>query len=688
MFTIYSDNTLIYDDTSTDPSLKLISPKLSLAQSSAGSLTFTVPPGNAGYNSLDRLTSFIRVFKNTQSGPYWEGRILTEATDFWNCKQITCEGILGVLNDTIQPPNHYQNQTARSFLTALLDVHNAKVEAWKRIYVGVTDAQMTSSHRYTNYESTLECINDKLLSKEGGYIQIRNENGTRYLDYLTNYPQENTQKIEFGKNLLDFSKSFSSEDFCTVLVPRGAELGEGPYEALVPYVDVSSVNNGSIYVTLTNADFDTPPDVLPVDEFGWIEAVHDWEDVYLPQNLLTKAKQYLKDQQFDNMQLSVNAVDMRYAGAQYEQIDLNDSVRVVSAPHGLDRLFPVTKLDIPLDAPESTQFTLGTTVQVSLTHRDKKNISAVKNEIAQLPTKQSIVAEAKAQAATMIESAIEGYVTIIHNEETGSEELVISNTPDYRTATRIWRWNVNGLAFSDQGYNSGNYKLALTADGKINADLISTGTLLADLIKAGVLQDQVDGTRFYLNLATGELRIKMVSDLSTALSTEVTNRQNAISAEATARQNGDTAAASSAYNNAVSYTDTQLIAVNGDISSIITSVDNLSDSISETVQTAVEQTAEGLETRITRTENNLGTVTTNLTRFTFDSSGLEIRGTAGSDNAYLKLASDRVGLWAAGNERLWLTQTGANAENFNATKTVAVGDFIWEKYDGGFRLRK
>ena len=515
MFTIYSDNTLIYDDTSADQSLRLISPKLSLSQNSAGSLTFTVPPGNAGYNSLDRLTSLIRVFKNTQADPYWEGRILTETTDFWNCKQITCEGILGVLNDTIQPPNHYQNQTLRSFLTALLDIHNSKVEAWKRIYVGTTDAQLSSSHRYTNYESTLECINDKLLSKEGGYIQIRNVNGTRYLDYLTNYPQENSQKIEFGKNLLDFSKTFSSEDYCTVLVPRGAELGEGPYEALVPYVDVSSVNNGSIYVTLTNDDFETPPSVLPVDEFGWIEAVHDWEDVYLPANLLTKAKQYLKDQQFDNMQLSVNAVDMRYAGAQYEQIDLNDTVRVVSSPHGLDRLFPVTKLEIPLDAPESTQFTLGTNVQVSLTHRDKQNVTAIKNEIAQLPTEQSIVAKAKSEAASMIESAVEGYVTIIHNEETGSEELVISNTPDYLTATKIWRWNVNGLAYSNQGYNSGTYRLALTADGAINADLISTGTLQADLMTAGVLQDQHGGNTFYLDLTNGTLRIGSLDALST-----------------------------------------------------------------------------------------------------------------------------------------------------------------------------
>ena len=516
MFKIYTDDLLMYDDESHLESLKVVSPKLTLSQSSAGTFTMTVPPTNVGYDHLERLTSWIRIFKNTSEDPYWEGRIISETTDFWNCKKITCEGILGVLNDTIQPPYHYQDQTARSFLSALLDIHNEKVDAWKKIYVGNTDSQLTYDHRYTNYESTLECITDKLVEREGGYIQIRYDDGKRYLDYLTTYDSENSQKIEFGKNLFDFSKSFSSEDYCTVLVPRGMQLGEGPYEALIPYVDVKTVNNGSIYVTLTDDDFDTPPDVLPVEEFVWIEAVHDWEDVSLPSNLLKKAKDFLKSVQFDNMKLEVSALDMRYAGAQYEEINLNDTVRVKSTPHGLDRLFPVTKLDIPLDAPENTTFTLGTDVKVSLTHREKNIQSVIKNEIASIPSETHLTEKIRADAASEIDNALTGYINVIRNPVTGAEEFIVSTLPNYLDPqAQLWRWTANGLAYYPNGYaHPENAAIAITDQGTISADLISAGTLIADIIKAGILKDQdTNGNRFYFNVKTGELRIKSVSDL-------------------------------------------------------------------------------------------------------------------------------------------------------------------------------
>lgn len=855
MFRIYTDNILMYDDTSTLESLKVVSPKLSLSQSSAGTFTMTVPPGNAGYDHLDRLTSWIRIFKGDQEVPYWEGRILSETTDFWNCKQITCEGILGVLNDTIQPPNYYQNQSIRTFLTALLNVHNSKVENWKKIYVGTTEGSISSNHRYTNYESTLECINDKLLEKEGGYIQLRTDpvNGKRYLDYLVNYPAENAQKIEFGKNLLDFSKSFSSEDFCTVLVPRGAQLEEGDYDALVPYVDVSSVNGGSIYVTLTNADFQTPPSVLPVDEFGWIEAVHDWEDVEEPANLLSKAKAYLKDIQFDNMELTVNALDMRYAGAQYEEINLNDSVRVVSAPHGLDRLFPVTKLDIPLDSPESTQFTLGTSVKVSLTHRNNDIQNAIKNEIAQLPTEQKITEKAKSDAADLLESAIKGYVTIVYNEETGSQELVISTTPNYLDPTaKIWRWNANGLGYSPNGYNSGNYTIAITSNGAINADFVSTGALNADLITAGILRDQVDGTKFYLNLENGDVSIGSLDTLTTnfnnfktqvedmgtrnylpavidssygsisncsytydqnsgkyvltataassdnftqvaatvagasadvskligekmilhadsivksnancdprvyviftnssgsqvlseyidpttlsktvtvptsavrsrivvrmaqtktavaagntltvigaklekgeiatdwtpAPEDEASIRAKAISAEATARVSGDEGtitSINSIYSSKFEKYDNQ-------ISTALQEIQNFPDGARNIFQSEFQQTAQEYTMRFQTIEGELDGINDNLAAFRFSADGLEIKGTRDSaSGSSLELKSDKVSLKQNGTERLWLTADGANAQSFNATNSVVVNDFIWERYPNGFRLRK
>jgi phage-related protein len=69
----------------------------------------------------------------------------------------------------------------------------------------------------------------------------------------------------------------------------------------------------------------------------------------------------------------------------------------------------------------------------------------------------------------------------------------------------VWRWNVGGLGFSSNGYN-GPYETAITADGQIVADFITSGSLVANIIKAGVIQSQ-DGSSYW-DLETGEVVLR------------------------------------------------------------------------------------------------------------------------------------------------------------------------------------
>ncbi len=55
-------------------------------------------------------------------------------------------------------------------------------------------------------------------------------------------------------------------------------------------------------------------------------------------------------------------------------------------------------------------------------------------------------------------------------------ELFISDNEDIDKAQHIWRWNINGLGYSSTGID-GPYGLAMTMDGKIVADFITTGTM-------------------------------------------------------------------------------------------------------------------------------------------------------------------------------------------------------------------
>lgn len=124
MYKIYADNILIYDDTSDDFNLKLTAATLSLEDNAAGSLEFTMPITNAGYNSIQRMRTSIRVDRDGDL--IWFGRPLSESTDFYKNKTIFCEGALGYLNDTFQPVAEYHDITLYQFLEIILQIHNNK----------------------------------------------------------------------------------------------------------------------------------------------------------------------------------------------------------------------------------------------------------------------------------------------------------------------------------------------------------------------------------------------------------------------------------------------------------------------------------------------------------------------------------------------------------------------------------
>lgn len=75
-----------------------------------------------------------------------------------------------------------------------------------------------------------------------------------------------------------------------------------------------------------------------------------------------------------------------------------------------------------------------------------------------------------------------GYVVFQRNAQGQPYEILVMDQPTIDTATKVWRWNSGGLGYSGTGYN-GPYTTAVTQDGAIVADFITTGTLNAALVK-------------------------------------------------------------------------------------------------------------------------------------------------------------------------------------------------------------
>lgn len=491
MYSIYADGVCIYSDVFALESMKVLSPKLVLEDNGAGSLSMKLPPMNVGYESIIRMITDISVQKDGEE--IWAGRVLSESKDFWNNRDLYCEGEMAFFNDSSQPPAEYRGLSVRAYLERLIAVHNSKVAANRQFSLGaVTVVDKNFPIYYTNYEKTMEILNT-LVEQYGGHLRVRKVNGVRYLDYLTEYPDTCSQVIQFGSNLIDFTRKWDSTEFATVIVPLGNRLEDSPIEALDAYLTVESVNRGSMYVQSNEA----------VAAYGWIEKTVTWDDVSDPAVLLEKAKTYLTDIQFDNLELELSALDLHYLDVKTEAVKLLDEIRVISRPHGLDRMFPVKKLDIPLDNPEQTQFTLGDAVKTSLTSVNNQTSAAILQKIEALPKAHSILKEAKENATQIMNMATTGYITIT-KDQYGSETLYISNVRDYTKADKLWKWNMNGLGYSNDGGKT--FGLAITMDGSIVADYITTGVLNADVIRAGTLKDY--GGNFILDFETGKLTMK------------------------------------------------------------------------------------------------------------------------------------------------------------------------------------
>lgn len=490
MYRVYCNNSPLYD--LRDEDLVLISPIVKIGENTAGSFEFSILPKHPHYEEVNELTSVITAYDGDEE--IFCGRVVEITKDLYNRKKVICEGELAYFNDSIQRPARYQGLTVRGYLETLVNIHNQQVKNQgidKTFKVGAVTVQDKNDYvyKYTNWESTLEVIKTDLLKTYGGYLRIRKENGVRYLDYLADYPNTNTQVIEFGSNLLDFTHDMVASDIVTAVIPLGARLEDvTEVEGLDAYLTIKDINGGVDYVYSQEA----------VKSYGWIFKTVKWDDVHVADNLLKKGNEYLTDIQFAQITLTVSAVDLHMLHVDMERIKVLDEIRVTSSPNGLDRFFPVSEMTIYLDKPSNNKLTLGTSYSKnSLSTKTESNMTSIKDKIDSLPNKSEILEEARENASQLIHSATNGHVV------TTADEQLIMDTADKKTARKLWRWNLNGLGYSKTGYN-GTYDTAITMDGQIVGERLIGGSVTADKLsvsyKSSVekqISDAIDDSNDY-----------------------------------------------------------------------------------------------------------------------------------------------------------------------------------------------
>jgi len=203
-------------------------------------------------------------------------------------------------------------------------------------------------------------------------------------------------------------------------------------------------------------------------------------------NLRAHAKEYIESYQLGvpdiNITLAFKQIwhSPEYAkSAGFERVALCDTVTVFFENLGINAEAKVIKTEYDSLEERFSKIEVGD-VKSNLAD----TVSGIKESISE--TQQSIKENEKnayvdlqnaiTNATNRITGNSGGYVVLY--PANNPREILIMNTPSKETATSVWRWNSSGLGYSKTGYN-GEYGLAMTMDGAINADFITAGTIKA-----------------------------------------------------------------------------------------------------------------------------------------------------------------------------------------------------------------
>lgn len=292
--------------------------------------------------------------------------------------------------------------------------------------------------------------------------------------------------IRYGKNLTDLKQDENCSNVYT-----------GVYAY---YSGGNGIVETSPKVTPAPGTYDYTR-VLPLD------LTAEFKEAPTAETLKAAAEQYMSDHNIGVPEVSLNVSFVQLEQTQeykdlalLERVELCDTVTVIFERLGVNATAQVTSTvyNVLIDAYDSV--TIGNVRKnVAMT------IAEQAQEIAKGPDLTALQA-AVIEATELITGNQGGYV-VIHSSTGGKtpDEILIMDQPDIESAVQVWRWNKSGLGYSSSGYN-GPYGLAMTIDGKINADFITTGGMDAARITAGMLQSK-DG-RFLIDLTANTITMK------------------------------------------------------------------------------------------------------------------------------------------------------------------------------------
>lgn len=362
----------VYDPERVSEGLIVTAAKFTNEVDKAGECSFTIPKSHPQYNNFRKITTQIEIRQDNKV--VWFGRVYSIRRDFFMNKTVTCEGALAFLEDICLMPFHYcekklittggyfndyviVTKTKWEHLEYILKIYNGRCHPHRRIEF--TTTLLDELHVYpeingtTSYSSIMTEIRDKIIgdydfvlmcsyySEDGGLPKISVN--------ITRMPtEEGSQKIEFGKNLIDFEEFVDASNVYNTVIPVGAgnisifsDNGEDEFSPL-PLEDRAYYVHGG----------------LDSDINGMIDKVIEFDTITDRSDLWEAAQTVLMSGGgMSSSEFTINAIDLHLLDVDTQAISVGQNIRVVSEPHGVDTDFVCYKTEIDILNPDSSSYT-------------------------------------------------------------------------------------------------------------------------------------------------------------------------------------------------------------------------------------------------------------------------------------------------------------------------------------------
>lgn len=326
----------------------------------------------------------------------------------------------------------------------------------------ITTDKVVSAHFEIDVPSS---VRSWFGGKAGSFLDVFGTGEWYYDNYsarfLAHRGQDRSVQLRYGKNLTELSQEIDMTNLTTGVIPYAVNPDTG-----ISAVG-SKINTGITLDVTRDIAVDFTEDI-------------DWEQEVMSQ-LATLGAAYVSRYSSDLTNLT-DSITLNFVQLSdlTDRVDLCDTVHIYFEALGISASAKCVATTWDVLKERYTSCTFGSPKQsIATTLADQqRTLSDIESDVAVLPTTSNV--KNIVNTATMLITGNSGGYVVIHdsNGDGKPDEILVMDAATIGAATKVWRWNQNGLGYSSTGY-AGPYGTAMTANGEI----------VADFIKAGVISD-------------------------------------------------------------------------------------------------------------------------------------------------------------------------------------------------------